>query len=312
MTPTLETFVSTPVAIVTLIDQFVQVRGSGGAFPPPIGPVAFQFIASLQQGGPVTLDPPFILAAQTNGRGVFLFAGEGTVGASPVLRFPAGRYRLLVAADYYQSATLDLDWPPDLSAPPTILLKPASAYPFPDLTMSSNHLTLLGGNLYQAGGDRRPVAGAVVTITAPVNNWPFGTCATDTNGGWVLAIPLGSADPAFNATLHFAPPNAPAFDVAAVPMQTGAANSLPQTALRGTVLTTTGAPIARATVAVAGIAGTATTGRDGAWSFYMSLLQPDVMAQVTATSPSGRNQSQNVQIRNRATVLVPAFQIAPQ
>jgi hypothetical protein len=88
-------------------------------------------------------------------------------------------------------------------------------------------------------------------------------------------------------------------------------NSLPQTALRGTVLTTGGAAIAGAVITIAGIAGAATSARDGRWSFYMTLDQPDLLAPVTATAPGGRNQSQTVQIRNRMTVLVPAFQFGP-
>ncbi len=311
MAATLETYVCGPVAAVTLIDQFIQVRGSGGPFPPPLGAIAFQLVASLSQGGEVTIDPPILLKAQTNGLGVFLFTGEGTIGASPVIRIPAGRYRLLAASDYYQPATLDLNWPPDLSVPPTILLQPASAYPFPDLTLASNQLTLLAGNLYVDGGDHIPISGAVVSITAPANNWPFAACTTDANGGWVLVIPLGAGMPAFRATLHFAPPNAPPFYLAGVPIQPGTANSLPQTALRGTVLAATGEPIAGATIIIAGLPGTATSARDGTWSFYMSLDQPDVLALATATAPSGRNQSQNVQIRNRVTVIVPAFHIGP-
>jgi hypothetical protein len=311
MAAALETNVCAPVAAVTLIDEFIQQRGSGGPFPPPLSAVAFQLVASGPQGGQVAIDPPIILTARTNGLGVFLFAGEGTIGASPVLRIPAGPYRLLVASDYYQPATLDLDWPPDPAAPPTILLKPASAYPFPDLTLASNQLTVLGGNLYAEGGDRAPVAGAVVAISAPANAWPFATCVTDANGGFALVIPLGAGSPAFSATLHFAPPNAVAFDVANVPVQPGAFNSLPQTALRGTVRTATGAPIVGAVVTIAGVTGAAASARDGTWSFYMSLDQPDLLAPVTATAPGGRNQSQTVQIRNRVTVLVPAFQIGP-
>jgi hypothetical protein len=309
MAVALETNICTPIGAVTLIDQFIQIRGSGGHFPSPLGAVTFQFIASLAQGGQVAINPPIVLTAQTNGRGVFLLTGEGAIGASRVFRIPAGRYRLLATSDYYQPATLDLDWPLDLSAPPTVLLQPASAYPFPDLTLASNQLTLLGGNLYMAGGDRMPIPSAVVSITAPVNNWPLATCTTDANGGWVLVVPFGAGSPAFSATLHFALPNAPAFDVVSVPVQPGAANSLPQTALRGTVLTTTGGPIAGAAITIDGFAGTATSARDGTWSFYMSLDQPGVMALVTATAPSGHNQSQKVQIRNRATALVPAFQI---
>jgi hypothetical protein len=309
---TLETFISTPVTAITLIDQFIQLRGSGGAFPPPLGSVGFEFIATLPQGGAVSLDPPIVLTENTNGSGVFLFAGDGTIGDSPELRIPAGRYRLQVTSDYYQSATVDLDWPPDLAAPPTILLKPAFGYPFPDLTIASNQLTLLSGNLYRSGGDRSPIAGAVVTITAPANNWPFGSSTTDDNGGWVLVIPQGKSAPAFNATLHFQLPDNSAFDVAAIPVEPGAANSLPQTALRGSVLNAAGAPISGAAITVSNIAGSSTSSRDGSWSFYMSLTQTDVQALVSAVAPSGQNQSQNVQIRNRTTVLVPAFQIATQ
>jgi hypothetical protein len=308
----LETIVSTPVTAITLIDQFIQLRGSGGSFPPPLGPVEFEFVASLPQGGTVFLDPPLALTTKTNGGGVFLFTGDGTIGDSPELRIPPGRYRLQVTSDYYQPATLDLDWPPDLAAPPTISLKPAAGYPFPDLTMASNQLTLLSGNLYKSGGNRSPIGGAVVTITFPANNWPFGSCTTNDNGGWALVIPQGSAAPAFNATLHFQLPDNSAFDVAGIPVQPGQANSLPQTALRGSVLNTTGAPISGAAITVSNIAGSSTSSRDGTWSFYMSLTQVDVQAQVSAVAPGGQSQSQNIQIRNRKTVFVPAFQIAIQ
>ena len=311
MATTYESFTSTSLAAVTVVDNFVQLRGTAGQFPPPIGSVVFQLTARLPISGPVPLNPPIVLSAQTNGYGVFLFTGQGTIGSSALLTIPADRYTLRVTSDYYQDFSLDLDWPPSLAAPPLIALRPAYAYPFPDLTMVSNQLTLLRGNLYQPGGDRRPIAGATVSIASPANTWPFASCTTDSNGGWVLAIPLGSASPALNATLHFVLPDNTAFDVAGVPLQTGAENSLPQTALRGSVLTPTDAPVAGATIAVANIAGTSTTGRDGAWSFYMSLVQPAVQALVTATAPSGHNQSQNVQILNRATVLVPAFRIVP-
>jgi len=309
---TVETFISTPIAAVTLVDQFIQVRGSGGAFPPPVGVIGFQFTAKTQQSGEMLLDPPIVLTAKTNRGGVFLFAGGGTIGDSPELSIPGGRYRLQVTSDYYQPATLDLDWPPDSTAFPTILLKPAFAYPFPDLTMASNQLTLLSGNLYLSGADRSPIASAVVTITAPVNNWPFRSCTTDGSGGWVLVIPQGRSTPAFNASLHFQLPDNSAFDVDGVPVQPGQANSLPQTALTGSVLNTLGAPIPGAAITVSNVAGASTSSRNGTWSFYMNLDQVDVQAQVSAVLPSGQSQSQNIQIRNRKTVLVPPFQIATQ
>ena len=311
MATTYEKFTSSALAAATLVDAFVQLRGASGSFPAPIGPVEFQLIATITGGGAVALDPPIVLNAATNGYGVYLFASQGTIGTSPVLRIPAGQYRLRITSGFYQDATLDLAWPPDLSSPPLVPLNPAYAYPFPDLTMASNKLTLLRGNLYQPGGDRTPISGAVVGIAAPVNTWPFASCRTDRNGGWVLAIPLGATAAAFHATLHFVLPDSSFFDVPGVPIETGEENSLPQTALRGTVLTTTDAPIPNALLSVAGIAGSSFTRRDGAWSFYMSLIQPDVQALVTATTPSGRNLTQNVQIKNGVTVQVPAFRIAP-
>jgi len=311
MTPTtFEFFTSSSLAAVTLVDNFVQLRGTNGQFPAPVGPFTFQLVARLPQGGPVALDPPIVLNAQTNGYGVFLFTGQGSVGSSAQLAIPAGKYTLLVTSAYYQDFSTDLDWPPDLAAPPQILLKPAYAYPFPDLTMVSNQLTLVRGNLYQTGGDRQPIAGATVTVPSPVNTWPFASCNTDANGGWVLAIPLGKASPGFKATLRFTLPDTTSFDVSGVPIETGAENSMPQTALRGSVLTPADAPIKGAVIAVASFTGTSTTGRDGAWAFYLSLVQPSVEAAVTATAPNGSNQSQNVQIQNRATVFVPAFRIA--
>ena len=310
MAATYEKFTSTSVAAITLVDNFVQLRGTRGQFPAPIGTVQFRLVARIQPAGAAVLDTPIILNTQTNGYGVFLFSSEGTIGSSPLLRIPADQYRLLITSDFYQDETLDLAWPPDLSAPPLAQLKPAYTYPFPDLTMVSNQLTLLRGNLYQAGGDRKPISGAVVSITAPANNWPFANCKTDENGGWVLAIPLGVKAAPFDATLHFILPDNTAFNVAGVPVQPGAENSLPQTALRGLALATTDAPISNAVVTVANIAGSSTAGRDGAWSFYMSLTQPDVQARVTAVAPSGRSQAQNVQIKNRVTVQVPPFRIA--
>lgn len=310
MAATYETFTSSPLAALTLTDNFVQLRGTSGQFPAPIGSLAFQLIATLPAGGPKPLVPAIVLKAQSNGYGVFLFTSEGSIGSSPVLRIPPDQYRLLITSDFYQDATLDLAWPPDLSTPPVVLLKPAYAYPFPDLTMVSNQLTLIRGNLYQANGDRKPISGAMVSITVPANTWPFASCSTNQDGGWVLAIPLASTAAAITPTLHFVLPDTSSFDIAGVAVTLGEENSLPQTALRGFVLTTTGAPIPNAVITVAGLAGSSTSGSDGAWSYFMSLTQPNVMAAVTATAPGGGTQSQNMQIKNRTTVQVPPFRIA--
>jgi hypothetical protein len=242
--------------------------------------------------------------------GVFLFANEGTVGASPLLRIPPGRYRLLTASEFYQDDVRIIDWPPDPLAIPTIELRPASTYHFPDLTIQTNQLTLLRGNLYEEGGDRKPIKGATATIVVPKNTWPFASCMTDENGGWVFAIPLGRAAAPFNATIHFDAPDGNGFDIQPVPVTPGGETSVRQTALRGSVLTTRDVPIPNAAVTVSGIPGASITRSSGEWSFYMRLNQQSAAVAVTATAPGGRSQTQNVQVENGVTLTVPAFRIA--
>jgi hypothetical protein len=310
MALTYETYTFAPIATISLVDHFVQLRGTGGPFPAPLGAVRFQLTAQVARGGPIALDPPILLRGQTNYTGVYRFANEATLGDSPVVSIPSGRYTLRITSDFYQDAALDIDLPTDPTAPPVVPLLPGYTYPFPDLSLPRNTLTLLRGGVFQPGDGAIPVPGVMVSIVSPVNNWPFASCSTDNSGNWVVVIPLGRAEPAFNATLHFALPGDGSFDVPGVPVQPGAENTLSQTALRGAVLSTAGAPIRNAVITVANVAGSARSDSDGKWSFYMSLLQPDIQTRVTATAPNGRSQTQDVEIRNRATVIVPAFRIA--
>jgi hypothetical protein len=310
MALTYETFTFAPIAAITLVDRFVQLRGTGGSFPAPLGALRFQLTAQVAQGSSIALEPPIVLRGQTNYTGVYRFANEATIGDSPVISIPAGRYTLRITSDFYQDAALDVDWPTDPAAPPVVPLLPGYTYPFPDLSLPRNTLTLLRGGIFQPGGGAIPISGVMVSVVSPVNNWPFASCRTDNSGNWVVVIPLGRTAQAFNATLHFALPSDGLFDVPGVPVQPGAENTLSQTALRGAVLSMTGAPIRNAVITVANVAGSARSDSDGKWSFYMSLLQPDVQTRVTATAPNGRSQTQDIEIRNRATVIVPAFRIA--
>lgn len=306
----LERFTATPLGAVTLVDEFARLRGTRGPFPPLVGPVRFTLVEELTGDGARPLDPPLLVRAEVSRSGVYLFADEVRVGErGAALRFPSGNFRLRVESDFYQTAEEVIFFPFELSQMPTLRLSPSPAYPFPDLTAGKEPLTLLYGGLFEVGGGG-PVAGAEVVVVDPANNWPFGRGLTGPKGDWVLALPLGAAEPQQELTLRFMPPGGSSFDVAGVQVQPGTENSLPQTALRGRVLDAAGAPLRGARVTVSVQPGEAFTAADGQWSFYLSPLQPDDTAVVTARAPGGAEQEQEVEIRNRATVVVPAFRIA--
>jgi hypothetical protein len=309
MATSFETVTFAPVGAVTLVDRFAQMSGARGAFPLPIGDVQFSFVKRTDQNGAHPLIPPVDLIAQVTPSGVYRFDNEGTVGDRRLAIDP-GRYTLRIASDLYQRAELDVDWPIPLAAMPVVSLLPGYAYPFPDLTVPSNSTTLIRGGLFEQGGGVSPVAGATVSVVDPAQTWPFASGITDDSGNWLVAVRGKSGGPSFAAKLHFNLPDGTAFDVAGVNLVSGADNSLQQTALRGAVVSSTGAPIANAVVTISGFAGSAVTDRDGRWSYYMGLLQADIQKQVTATAPNGKSQAQNVQVKNRATVVVPTFRLA--
>lgn len=310
MTLLLERFTATPLGAVTLVDEFARLRGTRGSFPTLVGPVRFTLVEELTGDGVRPLDPSLLVRAEVSPSGVYLFADEVKVGErGATLRFPSGNFRLRVESDFYQTVEEVIFFPFDLSQMPTLRLSPSPAYPFPDLTTGTNPLTLLYGGLFKVGGGGA-VAGAEVVIIDPANNWPFGRGLTGPKGEWVLALPLGAAEPVQELTLRFTPPDGDSFNVTGVRVRPGAENSLPQTALRGRVLDAAGAPLRGARVTVSVQPGEAFTAADGQWSFYLSPLQPDDTAVVNARAPSGAEQEQEIEIRNRATVVVPAFRIA--
>jgi hypothetical protein len=307
MAVTFERFTATPLGAVTLVDKFAQLRGTRGPFPPLVGAVRFTLVEQISDG-PILLDPPFRLSAEISPTSVYIFSNEVTTGAGPVLRFPTGRFRLRIESDFYQSLELELDFPLDPANMPILNLKPSAAYPFPDLTVGQSTLTLLYGGLFEIGGGK-PIEGAVVTIVLPDNDWPFNSSVTGPNGDWALVMPVGSGAALEPLTLRFDLPDGNSFDVPDVQALPGAVNSLPQTALRGRVLNANGAPIPRATVTVSVQQGESLVAADGQWFFYLSLLQPNTPASVIAHAPGSVTQEQDVQIRNRATVVVPEFRI---
>lgn len=303
-----ETFTATPVGVLTLIDLFARLRGTRGLMPAPMPPLSFTLIARRNAGGLTLLDPTIALSPQAGNSGAYLFPNEARLGGSATYRIEPGRYLLRIESNYYQTLTLEVQWPPSPSGLAPIELKPGVAYPFPDLTLSSARLTLIRGVLLRAVSGT-PIADALVELTDPPGMGPFATAETDATGGWVLGLPAIGAAPVA-ATVRFTlPDGGGVITVPNVILEAGRQNSLSQTAVRGVVRSTTGIPIANAEVAISGQAGSVRSGRDGTWTFYLGLLQPDGAAQVTATAPNGRSAFQDVQIRNRATVVAPAIQI---
>jgi hypothetical protein len=301
-----ETFTATPVGVLTLIDLFAQLRGTRGLMPGPVPPLSFTLIARREAAGLSLLDPPIALSPETGASGAYLFPNEARLGGSTAYQIAPGRYVLRIESDYYQTVSIEVQWPPSPSDNAPIELRPGVAYPFPDLTLSSTRLTLLRGVLFRAISGA-PIAGALVELIDPPNLGPFATAITDVTGGWVLGLPVSAAAP---ATVRFTlPDGGGVITVPNVPFEAGRDNSLSQTAVRGVVLSTTGVPIANAEITLSGQAGSVHSSRDGTWTFYLSLLQPDGAARATATASNGRSAFQDVQIRNRATVLAPSIQI---
>jgi len=306
-----ETFLGSSVGCLTLIDDFARERGTHGLMPAPIPPLRFSLIERKDQGNMVTLDPPITLYAQSGQSGAYLFADEARIGDSARIRIVPGIYRLRIESDYYYLTDEPvLDWPPNSSSDP-LLLRPASAYPFPDVTVPGAQLTLLRGSVLK-DVTGAAVAGAEVEMTAPPDMGPFAKSRTDSRGAWVLAVPLPAAPQIQMATLQITLPNGGGvIDVPNVKLFPSAENSLPQTALRGSVLTTTGSAIPGAEITVDTVPGESVrSGRDGAWAFYFGLNQPDGAAQVTAKTPNGQSQLQNVDVFNRKTMVVPTFRFA--
>jgi hypothetical protein len=311
----IESFAATPIGVLTLVDAFAQQRGTRGPMPGPIPPVRFTLVARRVGGNLTALDPPITLAPETGASGAYLFPDEARLGSGTVYRISAGNYLARIEADFYQPVQVEIPWPPAPETPATgnsvqpILLKPGPAYPFPDLTLPSTGLTLVRGALLRIVSGAA-IQGALVELINPPNMGPFSAAVTDASGGWVLVLFAGPAPP-ISANLRFTlPAGGGVVNVPNVAIRFGTENSLSQTAIRGAVLTPNGLPVSDAEITVSTQAGSVRSGRDGRWTFYLSLLQPSGTARVTATTPNGSSAFQDVQIQNRATTVVPAFQIA--
>jgi hypothetical protein len=215
------------------------------------------------------------------------------------------------------------------TTPYPVKLLPAPVYPFPhatslrlefippgDCTSANMPVgygpTLLRGNLHQRDGN--PVTGATVRVPAI----PAVTAsATGPDGGWVLFFPVDQTTSPVTVRFGLPQPDGTvvSVDVPNVCVVHGYECSLSQAAVRGWA-TDRGRPITRFTLQIAstGAGGPysdlTVTSTDGGWFYYFDLNQPavDDVVDVTALLPDGRSLvEQNVPVRQRATVVVPAF-----
>lgn len=313
-----EGFTCRPVPALNLVDSFAQVRSTQGPFPPPLGSLAFSIEAKQTAGGPLPIDPALPVAGSANPTGFYLLSNEARIQSSNRLTIAAGTYQVHIESDFYQPADVMVSWPPDPAQVPAFNLLPAAAYPFPDLTVQQggSGLTLVRGSLFTSNGT--PIEEVAVGITAPAaaNNWPFRRCLTSPSGDWAVVIPdresftpQGQPLPTtLNITLRLELPGG-AVDVPNVRVNLGTENSVPQTSMRGRVVSDKGAAIAGAVITVNGIAETSKSRADGQWFFYFDFQQDTAQVAVTATAPNGRSQNQIVNVRKLAAVVVPAFQI---
>lgn len=310
MTVMYESFFGEATGSLLFIDEFAEVRGTRGPTPAPIPPLRFALIAREEAMVMTPLTEPIELKARSGASGAYIFINEGRTPNEPWQRLAAGRYRLAIEGDYYQPLQVDIDWPLQPAAMPAISLRPGYNYPYPDVTLPSERITLLRGSVL-TGVSGEPVENATVEITNPAGLGPFVSALTDANGAWALAFRHANLNP-FDATVTITTPGNPPVDVLLVPIQPGSDNSLAHTALRGTVLGVSGRPIRDAEVSVDIVPNEfVRSDRDGRWHFYFDINQPDAMGvQVTAAAPNGQNQTINADVFNRATGVVPTFRIA--
>jgi hypothetical protein len=291
------------MAVFDVEDRYARERGVRGAHPRPIAPVRFRAVARITAGGRVDLQPQLELDVIRNQSGFDLFRGSaGPLGSDERRRLDEGTYAVrVVAGGIYQTVErADVVIPTPATAY-RFELEPGYAYPFPSGAASASGAgpTLLRGGLQ--GPDASGIEGARVEVAGTTR-----TYTTDESGQWVLVFPPNQVTGA--VTVRFVLPDGTVANVAGVPVVAGRDSVLAQTALRGRVTTTEGAPIAGATITVGGQPGETRSQVDGGWFYFFRPDQAGTNVTVTATLPDGRSQSRGaVPVQPRSTVVVQSF-----
>lgn len=295
--------------IFDLKDQFARERGTRGMFPRPFEPI--RFFATAKGAGPNrrVFTPALELLVRRNGGGYHIFHNQVKQPDGTILRgsLPDDVYDLRIEGSLYQTAEKTNVTLPNPDRAVVLDLLPAYTYPFPmDLKPTGGRgFALLRGSLHSIDG--RGLANATVSVAGAYS--PY---ISDASGQWVLVFPDSVF--AVNQTtkvvvVQITPPTGPAFNVLNVELAKGKERALGETALRGWVVRD-GIGVAGASVEVQGRPGQTTTGADGSWFYYFDLNQAHPSTNpvdVTAKLPDGTTQTQNTQVRSRATVVVPPF-----
>jgi hypothetical protein len=291
------------VVVFDAEDAYLRRRGTAGAHPRPLVSLHVLLVAEIVGGARQDLPEPIELVAVRSARGYYAFFG-GFVAADRSRRrldLAAGTYvfRIEAAArePIYQPVEVNVAVP--AAGAVSVDLEPSYAYPFPTETLPNGRRpTLLRGAYLTPAGSG--ISGAIVEVVGVSNR-----CVTDGAGQWVLVFP--DNQPSGNVTVRFQAGNAPALNVAGVPVTAGDTASLPLTALRGTVVRA-GGGIEGAVVRVAGRPGETRSSVDGSWRYVFPPDQPNanvnLIAEVAGAAPQNRP---NVPVQARSTQVVPAF-----
>jgi hypothetical protein len=325
-----------PSFAVAAVDLLARALAVSGPIAPPNCRLTCAIVAQLAPAARV-FDPPLMLELRQSANGSLLLDGRYRIGdgqLSPAV-LGDGSYTAELRGDHYRPQQFPLTWPPAalripldaLGLPVDVPLLPSAAYPFPDVTTHPFNLgpTLLRGSVFTAAGD--PVVRAVVDVPAlpplnpPLPAWPFTATSTGASGDWALLLPdrrrFGIAgettpQPTMPMTVRVQHPGGgPVVNILNVPVTLGRENAVPNTALRGQVTGSGGAPLGGVVITTSANALASRTREDGRWALYLDPNQPDVVnVAVTATAPSGSTVTLNgVAIRSRATVVVPTLHL---
>ncbi len=316
-----------PTMLFDLEDRYARERGVRGLHPRPIEPVTFWLVGQIVGGNRQEFDRPLPMTIVRNPSGYHLFFGavKQSTGADRRLTLADGTYIVRVQSLFYQTIErADIVVPmqnpndPASSAPYHFDLEPNYAYPFPNTdplrlegvqatcggsTMRGGRgSTLLRGGVHLSNGEG--LAGATVQVVGQSNVY-----RTDATGQWVLWFP--DDQPTGMVVVRVTMPGGRTVDVPDVCVVHGRETSLFETALRGWVQRA-GMGVLGATInvsAAAGPLGSTSTGKDGSWTYYFDLLQAEETVTVTAILPDNQARlvSQPLQVRPRATLMVPTF-----
>ena len=291
-------------AVFAVEDRHARERGVRGPHPLPIAPVRFRAVARITSAGRVDFDADLDLDVVRNPSGFELFYGSAAA-AGERRRLADGTYAVLaLSGGIYQSLERDDVAIPAPTAPYLFDLDPGYAYPFASAAASARGAgpTLLRGGLQGPSGEG--IRGARVDVQGTTR-----TYTTDESGQWLLVFPDSQQSGA--VTVRFRLPDGTTVNVPGIQVVAGGDSVLAQTALRGTVLTAEGVPIAGAAVTVSGQPGRTRSGSDGGWFYFFRPDQAATNVTVTATLPDGRTQSRSpVPVQPRSTVIVESFRIA--